>query len=176
MIARLCLFLYYGIAYFLPDSSFPGGSIFRRLREILCRRILAEAGTDINIESHVFVADGRHLRLGSGSGLGTGTRIYGAVIGKGVLVAPNVVFLKENHSFGELDSPIGIQEDTSIKLPVVEDWAWIGERSIVLPGRRIGRGAIVGAGAVVTKDVEPFSIVGGNPARLIGYRQSKTAR
>jgi len=49
--------------------------------------------------------------------------------------------------------------------------AWIGERAIILPGRRVGRGAIVGAGSVVTRDVEPFSIVGGNPARPIGRRE-----
>jgi len=47
---------------------------------------------------------------------------------------------------------------------------WIGRRAIVMPGVRIGDGAVVGAGAIVTKDVAPYAIVGGNPAKLIRYR------
>lgn len=48
--------------------------------------------------------------------------------------------------------------------------SWIGARVIILPGRRIGKGSIIGAAAVVTKDVEPYNIVGGNPARVIKKR------
>jgi maltose O-acetyltransferase len=163
--------LYYGLAYHLPDQSFPGGRLFRRLRAPLCRRFFAAAGERIKIESHVFVADGRFLHIGSDSGLGTGSRVYGAIIGDGVMVAPNVLLLKENHRYDNTDGPIDGQGYTAIALPVIEDWAWIGERAIILPGRRVGRGAIVGAGAVVTRDVEPFSIVGGNPAQRIGSRE-----
>jgi maltose O-acetyltransferase len=168
---KLALLLYYAVAYHLPDQTFPGGKLFRRLREPLCRRFFAEAGAGIKIESHVFVADGRHLHIGSDSGIGTGSRVYGAIIGDGVMVAPNVLFLKENHRYDDMNGPINGQGYTAIALPVVEDWAWIGERAIILPGRRVGRGAIVGAGAVVTRDVEPFAIVGGNPARSIGRRE-----
>jgi maltose O-acetyltransferase len=96
--------------------------------------------------------------------------VYGAVIGDNVVVAPKVVFLKDNHRSDDPGRPIGEQGNTDVALPVIEDWAWIGERAIVLPGRRVGKGAIVGAGAVVTRDVEPYSIVGGNPARPIGHR------
>nr|WP_284507171.1 acyltransferase [Caballeronia sp. ATUFL_M2_KS44] len=53
---------------------------------------------------------------------------------------------------------------------VIEDHAWIGARAIICPGVRIGEGAVVGAGAVVTRDVEPYTIVGGNPARFIKER------
>lgn len=53
---------------------------------------------------------------------------------------------------------------------VIEDFAWISCRTVVLPGRRIGKGAVVAAGAVVTKDVEPYSIVAGVPAKKIGER------
>ena len=55
---------------------------------------------------------------------------------------------------------------------VIEDYAWIANRAIVLPGVRVGEGAVVAAGAIVTKDVPPYTIVGGNPARPIGRRNS----
>lgn len=52
----------------------------------------------------------------------------------------------------------------------IEDYVWVGAGTIVLPGVRLGRGCVVGAGAVVTRDVAPFTIVAGNPARPIGER------
>jgi len=174
---KLALLLYYGIAYHLPDQSFPGGRLFRRLREPLCRCFFAAAGDGIKIESHVFVADGRFLRIGTNSGIGTGSRVYGAIIGDGVMIAPDVLLLKDNHRYDDITVPIDGQGYTVVALPVIDDWAWIGERAIILPGRTVGRGAIVGAGAVVTRDVEPFSIVGGNPAKRIGSReQGSTGR
>lgn len=171
MTKKFALLLYYALAYHLPDQSFPCGRLFRRMREPLCRRFFAETGERIKIESHVFVGDGRYIHIGSDSGIGTGSRVYGVVMGKNVMVAPNVLFLKDNHRYDDIDAPIDGQGYTEVALPLIEDWAWIGERSIILPGRRIGRGAIVGAGAVVTRDVEPFSIVGGNPAQPIGRRE-----
>lgn len=56
------------------------------------------------------------------------------------------------------------------KKVVLEDYCWIGMRSLVLPGVTVGKGAIVAAGSVVTRDVEPYTIVGGNPARQISER------
>jgi maltose O-acetyltransferase len=59
---------------------------------------------------------------------------------------------------------------------VIEDYAWLATSSIILPGVTIGRGAVVGAGSVVTSSVEPLTIVAGNPARPIGRRQSSEFR
>lgn len=56
---------------------------------------------------------------------------------------------------------------------VLEDDVWIGYRAIILPGVTIHKGAVVGAGAVVTKDVEPFAVVGGVPAKVIKYRNAR---
>lgn len=53
---------------------------------------------------------------------------------------------------------------------IIKDGAWIGIRAIIMPGVKIGEGAIIAAGAIVTKDVPPYSIVGGNPAQIIKYR------
>jgi maltose O-acetyltransferase len=166
----LCLLAYYGFAKHLPDSSFPGGRFCTYLRAFLCRRFIASAGKEIHIRSGVFLADGRHLYMADRSSIGPGCRIYGARLGHGVVVGPHCVFFKENRAADDLTKPVGAHSKTPINLPVVEDGAWVGERALVLQGRRIGRGAIVGAGAVVTRDVAPFTIVGGNPARVIGHR------
>ena len=168
--SRLALIAYYLFATRLPDQSFPGGRVSRLIREGLCRRLFAAAGADIDVGSHVFIGDGRYIRIGSRSGLGSGSRVYGAIIGEDVICGPGVLFLRENHRYGDLSRPIRSQAFTEPTLPVVGDGAWIGERAIILPGRRIGEGAIVGAGAVVTRDVRPYEIVGGNPARPIGHR------
>lgn len=55
----------------------------------------------------------------------------------------------------------------------IGEYAWICSRSIILPGVKIGKGAIVASGAIVTKDVPPFTIVGGVPAQIIGKRELK---
>jgi maltose O-acetyltransferase len=167
---RLCLLLYYCIGSRLPGSNFPFGGLWRALRASLCHRFFASAAKEINVEPNVFVADGRHVTLGSGSGLGRGSQVYGAIIGENVMVGPEVVFLKDNHRYDDPAVPIQRQGRTQIALPVVEDGAWIGQRAMILPGRRVGEGAIVGAGAVVTRDVPSFEIVGGNPARSVGCR------
>ena len=92
-------------------------------------------------------------------------------IGDNVLIGPNVVLRSNNHKFDDIDIPIArqgmIEGDIIIKKGV-----WIGSNCVILPNCTIGEGAIIAAGAVVTKDVEPFSIVGGIPARVIGTRKS----
>jgi maltose O-acetyltransferase len=167
---RICLLLYYAIGCRLPSSNFPLGGLWTATRAALCRGFFASAGTGINVESHVFLADGRYVSLGSGSGLGRGSQVFGAIIGENVMVGPEVVFLKDNHRYEDPAVPMQNQGRSEIARPIVEDGAWIGHRAIILPGRRVGTGAIVGAGAVVTRDVPPYEIVGGNPARPIGKR------
>ena len=87
-------------------------------------------------------------------------------IGNNVNISPEVMILTAYHD------PDAIEEFTGIQKPVVvEDYAWIATRAMILPGVTIGRGAIVAAGSVVTKDVKPQTIVGGNPARFIRERK-----
>ena len=90
-------------------------------------------------------------------------------IGHDVLIGPNAVFRTSDHVTVDLDRRIRDQGHTSGAI-VLEDDVWIGANVTVVGGVRIGRGAVVAAGAVVTKDVEPYSIVGGVPAKLIKRR------
>lgn len=96
-------------------------------------------------------------------------------IGSHVNIGPNVLLLTANHRFDGYDRPMSQQG--VVPAPVtIEDDVWLGANVVVLPGNRIGRGAIVGANAVVTHDVEPFAIVGGVPARLLKYRFDEATR
>ncbi len=88
----------------------------------------------------------------------------GIVIGRNVNIAAFSILLGGGH---DINDPTF----TAIRKPiVVEDYAWIATRSTIMGGVRIGRGAVVAAGAVVTRDVAPYSVVAGVPARVIGQR------
>ena len=84
----------------------------------------------------------------------------GITIEDGVMIAPNVTFLTANHDLTDLQILI-------CKPIVIKRGAWIGEGAKVMPGVTVGEGAVVAAGSVVTKDVAPHTVVGGNPAKLI---------
>jgi virginiamycin A acetyltransferase len=108
-------------------------------------------------------------------------------IGRFVSIGPGVTFILEgNHPIDHISTyPMAIEADSwaidpdteghvaGTKGPIlVRDDVWIGTNTIILSGLTIGQGAVVAAGSVVTRDVEPYGIVGGNPARLIRYRFS----
>lgn len=103
------------------------------------------------------------------------------VVGDYVCIATGVLFIMGNnhqiqtittfpfHSHGSAQSPLDSQSKGPI---IVNDEVWIGTNCLILSGVNIGKGAIIAAGAVVTKDIPPYAIVGGNPARIIKYRFS----
>ena len=91
------------------------------------------------------------------------------LIGNNVLIGPNCVLRSNNHSFKYINIPI--KEQGMIEGDIlIEDDVWISSNSVILPNCTIGKGAIVAAGAVVTNNVEPYTIVGGVPAKLIKKR------
>ena len=96
--------------------------------------------------------------------------LYGPLtIGNHVAVAAHVVFASVGHGYDRIDIPMEEQKVQKKEI-VVEDDVWFGANAVVIGGVRIGAHSIVGAGAVVTHDVEPYSVVGGTPARLIRKR------
>ena len=111
-----------------------------------------------------------NISLGNNSGIGDYSYFIGKVsIGNDVMIGPKVMFLAANHNFSRKDVPMNKQGDTK-KGIIVDDDVWIGARSIILDGVHLRKGTIVGAGAVVTKDTEEYSIVAGCPAKKIGQR------
>ncbi|MBQ1412352.1 MAG: transferase, partial [Clostridia bacterium] len=93
------------------------------------------------------------------------------IIGKNVMMGSDCVIYVRNHRFDRTDIPMMKQGFTEEEPVIIEDDVWIGGRVSILPGVRIGTGAVIAAGAVVTKDVESYSVVGGNPARVIKKRK-----
>lgn len=115
---------------------------------------------------------GEGLEVGDNSNIGAYSYIgcSGKIkIGNGVLMGPRVSLFAENHNFNQLDVPIRDQGVTWDSI-IIEDNCWLGSGSIILAGVRVCQGSVVAAGAVVTNDVPPDSIVGGVPARIIGSR------
>ncbi|HXG59027.1 MAG TPA: acyltransferase [Thermoanaerobaculia bacterium] len=151
-----------------PRSSIGGGSVLTRPRSV-------RLGTRVEIEQGVYlecVAEAARLDIGDYAFLGMGTEIdvvASVRIGAHALIAPGVFITdhEHRHSRGTFIDQQGIEAS-----PVVigED-AWIGAHAVILPGVTIGNGAVVGAGAVVTRDVPPNAVAAGVPARIIGERR-----
>ncbi len=91
-------------------------------------------------------------------------------IGRYVMFASEVVVLGGDHRFDIPGMPMMFSGRPELPPTVIEDDVWVGYRAVIMAGVRIGRGSIVAAHAVVTKDVEPYSIVGGVPAKVVGRR------
>lgn len=163
------------------------------LRLLCWRPMFAKCGsarfsTGLTLSGCGNMSIGNNVRLGKGSFItaGNGILVMGEEvaispachigaddgkieIGKHVAIGPGTVIRAANHRFSRQDMPImrqGHQPGTVI----IEDDVWIGANCVITPDVRIGRGAVVGAGAVVTRNVAPFTIAGGVPAREIGRR------
>lgn len=132
-----------------------------RLREhcsVIVTSILSEPGIGLRVGDNTYIGPG--CILGAGGGI---------TIGKNVTLGASVDLLAENHGFDDPARPMNQQGVTRRGIRI-EDDCWLGNKVLVLDGVTIGRGSVIGAGAVVTKDVPPFSVAAGNPARVLRQR------
>jgi acetyltransferase-like isoleucine patch superfamily enzyme len=126
---------------------------------IECTGVIRELGDRLVIGDHVGIAANAFIA------------VRGPVkIGSNTIFGPGVAIHAENHVFQALDTPIRLQGAQRRGVTIGED-CWIGSNAIILDGVTIGQGAVVAAGAVVNRNVPPFSIVGGVPAKIIEMRQ-----
>lgn len=130
-----------------------------------------EVGNNVFIHENVLVRSFDYsISIGENTTINRNAIVEGQVtIGANCSIAPNVVIVGQNHNFSDKSQIIKAQGSSS-KGIVIHDDVWIGANATILDGVTIGEGAIVAAGAVVTKDVEPYSIVGGVPAKLLKTR------
>lgn len=166
----ICWVVYYLVIKHLPSNYMPYASGFKYLRAIVCKPLFKKFGENVDIGPEVDFFNVKNSEIGDHSGIGAYSSIGTVKIGSYVMMGTHCLLISQNHRFSDLTIPMcqqGFQHDEPI---IIEDDVWIGSRVIILPGVRIGRGSIIGAGAVVTKDVESHTIVGGNPAKIIGRR------
>lgn len=164
--------LYYGFAKYLPESGGPMGGMWKSIRGFCARLMLYRYGSNINIERNARFSP--RTELGNNSGIGVNAHFYGkVVIGNNVMMGPHCTIYVRNHKFDSLDVPMCEQRSTEEEPVVIGSDVWIGGHVIIFLGVHIGSGSIIGAGSCVTKDVAPFTIVAGNPARVIGDRKKE---
>ncbi|HKY73986.1 MAG TPA: acyltransferase [Patescibacteria group bacterium] len=141
------------------------------VRRFFYRLAGVEIGKGSTIHLFAQMYEPKNIHIGKGTIIGTMVVLDGRdvlKIGNHVDVASRVMMYNAQHDsdsedFGMVTGPI-----------TIEDYVFIGPNAIILPGVTIGKGAIVAAGAVVTRDVPPMAIVGGVPAKLIRVRKVKT--
>ena len=142
----------------------------KKIRAFCGKLILDKCGKNVNIEKNAIFSSS--TELGNNSGIGCNSRLSGKVIiGDDVMMGPNVCIFTRNHEFYDCNTPMCMQGFSQQKPVTISDDVWIGANVIILPGVTVGKGAILGAGSVVTKSVPDYAIVGGNPAKVIKCRK-----
>jgi maltose O-acetyltransferase len=168
---KICLLFYYSIGCNLPDSNFIFGKVWKYARYLLVKNIFESCGKNVNVENNAHFRSGKQITIGENSGIGAWAELYGKIkIGNDVMMASHVSIITKNHRFEKRDIPMwrqGFEDECEV---IIEDDVWIGTYVVILPGVTIGKGSIIAAGSVVTRNIEPFSIVGGVPAKKIRMR------
>jgi maltose O-acetyltransferase len=172
MVKIICYLLYHLIAKHLPLSYSKISFGSKKIRSFLVRRFIQDAGRNINVEKGAWFSP--NISIGDNSGIGVNCFLNsGTRIGKNVMMGPEVHVYTSNHRHERIDVPMIEQGYENARTVIIEDDVWIGAKAIILPGVRIGKGSIIGAGSIVTKDVAAYSVAAGNPAKVIKQREKE---
>jgi len=176
LLSKFALYTYYLILKHLPHSTVPVfGPLSENIRYVFAKLIFKECGTNVNVGQGARFGNGRNIRIGDNSSIGINAKVPdNIVIGRDVMMGLNVTIFSSNHEFSRTDIPMRKQGYRKYEPTVIEDDVWIGSGAYIMPGIRIRKGTIIAAGAVLTKEFPEYSIVGGNPARLIKSRIETT--
>ena len=165
------LILYNMIGKHLPESYFALRFGQRQFRAFCGKLILQKCGSDVNIEKGADFSS--RVELGDRSGIGINASIRGrCIIGDDVMMGPECTIYSRNHRTDDLTTTMRGQGFVEVRPVEIGNDVWIGGRVIILPGVHIGSHSIIGAGAVVTKDVPEWVVVAGNPAVIKKYRNT----
>ena len=135
-----------------------------------------QIGEDVKIGRSVLIARGADIRSPWNISIGNNVIINKNVVldGRGGLTIGNNVDIAQDSIIWTAQHDYNDDYHKYVQAPVtIEDYVWLASRTLILPGVVVGRGAVVAAGSVVTKDVEPMRVVGGMPAKVITERKSK---
>jgi acetyltransferase-like isoleucine patch superfamily enzyme len=158
-----------GLLYKFKFGYYVAGSA------ILKKRKLIRIGKRAEIQDFVIIRTTRNpVVIGKNTQLNPFTVIYGGsgvYIGDNVMIAPHCMIASGNHDFKQLEKPMRHVEGISKGPIIIEEGVWIGANSTITDGVTIGHDSVVAAGSVVTKNVAPFDIVGGVPAKVLGSRK-----
>lgn len=144
-------------------NNIPSYFIRHTYYKLICR-IKIGKGTSIHMKTFI---DGQNITIGKNTVINRSCYLDGRgalVIGNKVSISPHVHIITVSH---DMNSPYFENVFTTVE---IQDYVWIGSRVVILQGVKIGEGAVIGAGSVVTKDVEPFTFVAGVPAVKIKDR------
>lgn len=155
--------LFYLLMELLP--AFARNLVFRLMFRKLGRNCLLDYRTYYRYPSRISIGD--NVTVNRDCALYASYMVEGVEIriGNNVALSPHVRIFAATHDYTRLDLP-----DTAASV-IIGDYAWIGGGTIILPGVTIGEGAVIGAGSVVSRDIPPYSVAVGNPARVIRQRE-----
>ena len=169
---KIFTIIYYLFARHLPHKTSFYSLGTHKIRSYVASQMFKSCGIDNVIGRGASIGSGATIEIGSHSGIGRNCYLNNVVIGNYVMMGQDVLIFPSNHNFSDLETPMSKQGAGQIRILHIEDDVWIGSRVIILPSvKKIGKGSIVAAGAIVTKDVPEYAIVGGNPAKIIRYRK-----
>lgn len=166
---RKIAMLFFNMAFrFLPEYYQPYAKPFNWIKLGALRIALARCGTGVNVGFACSVSP--RVEIGDYSSFGNRCVVQGGVrIGSHVMMGPDVKIYTRNHNMQEISIPMRLQGDSFFPVTIGDD-VWMACNVVILPGVTIGSHAVIGAGAIVTKDVPEYAVVVGNPARVVKYR------
>lgn len=138
------------------------------IRNLLLQTLGIKIGKNTVLYSWQEIRKPSKIKIGNNSIIGFKSTIdgrKGVIIGNNVNISSEVMIWSLQHNYNSSDF------EGSGGTVIINDYSWISARAIILPNVTIGEGAVIAAGAVVTKDIPPYTVVGGIPARMIGKRE-----
>ncbi|MDX4039812.1 acyltransferase [Aliarcobacter skirrowii] len=156
-----------------PDILFTHWMLhFKSLMLKLCKKKFMYFDDTAEIRPGVYIDYCSRIKIGKNVVLRPSTMLFGNKntiidIRDNVLLGAGVHIYTDNHVFNRVDIPIIEQDHYRYKDVIIQEGSWIGANCIILTGVNIGKNSVVGAGSVVTKDVPDFTVVAGNPAKII---------
>lgn len=169
-VSRIIGRLIWTLAKILPPARSSVKIGQRKIRNFAAKLILTQCGKGVLVEKGAQFDS--TVKLGNRSGIGENCIITNQVIiGDNVMMAREVLINPNEHIIADITIPMRDQGLAPKKPVIIEDDVWLGSRAIIMSGVTVHKGSVIAAGAVVTKDVPEYAIVGGVPAKVIRYRK-----